>query len=285
MSAQKLRSVAEEICSTLGFAFGEFAGAGSFKETYLAVVAPDEKIALKIFDPSCCDLARAERELDAMRQSESARVAELKFWGIFECSGERYIYTAEEYFEGGTLTDRFGAGTLSASEVRELGSALAEALVELEPRDLVHRDIKPDNIMFRLDDPRAVLVDFGLVRDTSRSSLTPTFLPSGPGTPLYASPEQLNNDKHLIDWRTDQFCLGVVLGLCLTGRHPFWSEGMTDGQVVDRVARRARCPSAFAKAASREGLGAIPRMIEPWPVKRFETPVVLAGVLSEEALS
>jgi len=281
MSEPKLRFVAEGISKSLGFALGEFAGSGSFKETYRAVTASEEQVALKVFDPTRSDLARAERELEAMRQCNSPRVARLQLWGIHESEDKRYVYTTEEYFENGTLTDHLDGDTMPAAEVRQLGLALAEALAELEPRGLVHRDIKPDNIMFRSGDPLAVLVDFGLVRDTSRSSLTPTFLPSGPGTPMFASPEQLNNDKHLIDWRTDQFCMGVVLGLCLSGRHPFRSEGMTDGQVVGLVAERGRCPEVFAELAAGEGLDAITRMVELWPVKRFATPAALIEALVE----
>jgi hypothetical protein len=60
-------------------------------------------------------------------------------------------------------------------------------------------------------DPTPALVDFGLVRDLSETSLTASWLPRGPGTPLFASPEQLNNEKALIDWRSDQFSIGVIL--------------------------------------------------------------------------
>jgi len=282
LTPQKLRSVADEIAASLGWSVLEFAGSGSFKETYLAVTESNEKVALKVFDPACCDLARAERELNAMEQCESSRVAALRLWGVYETGNGQHVYAAEEFFEDGTLTDRLAAGVLPAREVRNLGTTLAEALAEIEPKGLVHRDIKPDNIMFRLDDPRAVLVDFGLVRDTTRSSLTPTFLPSGPGTPLFASPEQLNNDKLLIDWRTDQFCLGVVLAVSLTGHHPFWREGMTDGQVVDAVASRNRCSDEFAGTAQNEGLSLVCRMLEPWPIKRYSQPAALVSALAEE---
>jgi len=90
--------------------------------------------------------------------------------------------------------------------------------------DLVHRDIKPANIMFKEGLETPVLVDFGIVRDLAATSLTQTWSPIGPGTPFFASPEQLNNEKHLIDWRSDQFSLGVTLYFARTARHPYQLE-------------------------------------------------------------
>jgi serine/threonine protein kinase len=280
MLKPKLQGIAEEVSGKLALTLGAFAGGGSFKETYRALTSSDQVVALKVFDPSCSDLARAERELDAMKKCDSSRVAQLYEWGVVSSrDGIEHIYVIEEFFDGGTLTERLACGVLAPREVRLLGLALVQSLRELASHRLVHRDIKPDNIMFRSGDDLPVLVDFGLVRDTSRSSLTPTFLPSGPGTPFYASPEQLNNDKHLIDWRTDQFCLGVVLGYCLSGRHPYWRDGMNNGQVVSLVAERECCSSWFQEEAIKAGLGVITKMVEPWPVERFTTPDQLVEAL------
>jgi len=275
-----LQDIAEEVARKVDLSLGTFAGRGSFKETYRSLTSSGELVALKVFDPSSSDLDRAERELNAMKKCDSPGVAKLYEWGTVSSRNDiEHIYVIEEFFDGGTLADRLACGVLSPREVRLLGLALAQSLRELASHELVHRDIKPENIMFRSGDDLPVLVDFGLVRDTSRSSLTPTFLPSGPGTPFYASPEQLNNDKLLIDWRTDQFCLGVVLGYCLFGRHPYWKDGMSDGQVVSLVAERKRCSSRFREQTIEAGLKVITTMIEPWPVERFTTPDQLVKAL------
>ena len=126
--------------------------------------------------------------------------------------------------------------------------------------------------MFRHGSPDPVLVDFGLVRDLSQSSLTATWLPSGPGTPFFASPEQLNNDKAMIDWRSDQFSIGVIIGLLLTDVHPYQTDPANPNTAVYAVQMR-RGPSAeFRRAMEQRGAMAVVRMVSPWPVQRFTEP-------------
>jgi serine/threonine protein kinase len=140
---------------------------------------------------------------------------------------------------------------------------------------LVHRDIKPDNIMFRDNSDLPVLVDFGIVRDLSESSITQTWMPMGPGTPYYAAPEQLNNEKHMIKWRTDQFSLGIVLGICLTGNHPFGETGKSPNDAIIAVASRNKCSEEFKTKVIELGFEGIFKMIEPWPIGRYTTPAEL----------
>jgi serine/threonine protein kinase len=140
---------------------------------------------------------------------------------------------------------------------------------------LVHRDIKPANIMFESEDSPAILGDFGIVRDLTKSSLTHTYVASGPCTPYFAAPEQLNNDKALIDWRTDQFGLGTTLTVSHFGFHPYRAVGDEDGQSVVRVSSRSGPSAEFVDAASAEGLPVLAAMLSPWPVQRYRTPSLL----------
>ena len=87
-------------------------------------------------------------------------------------------------------------------------------------RSIVHRDLKPANIIIRPDGTPCI-IDFGIARFLDMESLTNTLSPSGPRTPLYASPEQMRNDKHLIDMRTDFFALGIVAMELFLGVHPY----------------------------------------------------------------
>src|SRR5207244_520254 len=99
-----------------------------------------------------------------------------------------------------------------------------------------------------------VIIDFGVVRDLADSSLTKTHLARGPGTPLYAPPEQLNNRKALIDWRSDQFSLGITLSYCAFGVHPYAQAGDVDTVVVDRVAAYQSPSAAWVDKACAAGL-------------------------------
>lgn len=270
-----LTPVAEEFGRSYSFTDITFQGQGAFKETFRAVNAAKTPVALKILQPAKCDLARSQREIEALQKCDSPLIARLYDYGKFHSAdGTDYYYSVEEYLDGGTLTPRLNP-TLAPDIVREYGRQLTEALSHLKDQNLVHRDIKPDNIMFRAGVDVPVLVDFGLVRDLSATSLTQTWLPQGPGTPYYAAPEQLNNEKHLIGWRTDQFSLGVVLGIGLTGRHPFTRPGMTLPQTVAAVAAREVCSDEFRVVARAAKLEGIIKMLAPWPVQRYANPTQL----------
>jgi len=234
-------------------------------------------VALKIFDPIKCNLSRAEREIEAMRRCDSPFIGKVYDWGeIRTDDSTSFLFLVEEYIPGGTLTERLRSTSPSVIQVCDYGSTLMRAVYHLKDNSLVHRDIKPDNIMFRSGgDDVPILVDFGLVRDLSCSSITPTHFQHGPGTPFFASPEQLNNEKSLIDWRSDQFSVGVVLCLCLTGSHPYQQPGQNKMQVVEQVYSRATFSALIFEKINEVGCGFLMKMVSPWPVERFAHPDLL----------
>lgn len=270
-----LSPIARLVCDRERFTFGALVGAGAFKQTFRATTAEGEPRALKVYDPRRMS-PRAEREVQAITRCNHPNIARFFSFAGIDVNGETFAYSVEEFLSGGTLTQAMSS-PMPAAKVRELAAPLIDAVAHIERLDLVHRDIKPDNIMFRRVDGAPVVVDFGLVRDLSRSSLTRDWLAQGPGTPFFASPEQLNNEKHLIDWRSDQFALGLVLGLCLTGRHPWAQQGFTDGQTVEAIAERAGPSPEFILAALSAGLSVLVTMVAPWPVERIRTPDELAA--------
>jgi serine/threonine protein kinase len=144
---------------------------------------------------------------------------------------------------------------------------------------LVHRDLKPDNIMFGHDTTEPVLVDFGIARHLHEISLTPTWAAMGPGTPLFTSPEQINNQKALIDWRSDQFSLGVVLSQCLIGRHPYQQDGDSQSDIVDRVIRRDGPSPAFLATIADYQWQPVARMVQPWNYQRYRFPAEMLSRL------
>lgn len=266
-----LAEVAQGFCATNGHQFIGAVGAGAFKETFHVVLATGEPQALKVYQPGFSP-ERTSRELSAMQRCSHANIGRLTAIAGFYHDGVQYLLSLEEFLSGGTLTSRLQCGLLRRTETRDIGGQLISAVAHIASRDLVHRDIKPDNILFRADGVTPVIVDFGLVRDLVDTSLTQTWLMRGPGTPFFAPPEQLRNEKTMIDWRSDQFSLGVVLTLSAFGFHPYQEDGALPGQIVERVAERGRQTARFVNAATQAGLPLLIRMTACWPVERFRTP-------------
>ncbi len=270
------KKIAEEFCRTRELVNITFVGKGAFKETFKVTSKDGLNLALKIADPEKISYRRSEREISALKRCDTPLIGKLHDFGEFKSqTNEKFLFFLEEYLDGGTLSDKIRHHTLSPGKVKEYAIALVQALDYLRRINLVHRDIKPDNIMFRGNSDVPVLVDFGLVRDLSESSITQTWMPVGPGTPYFASPEQLNNEKHLIKWRSDQFSLGIVLGICLTGNHPFGESNKPPNDAIIAVAQRKRCSNEFKAKIIELGLEGILKMIEPWPIRRHTTPAEL----------
>ena len=279
MSTPPLDDVAKALCQAHGYTLQRAAGHGAFKQTFLVQQADGTEVALKIYPPDAFD-ERSERETEAMLRCSHPNIAKLAEIATFDFGGQTHKYTLEEFISGGTLTERLRTqGLMSAADVKALAVPLIAAIANIASNGLVHRDLKPDNIMLRADGS-PVIVDFGLVRTLNRASLTPTWQPTGPGTPWFAAPEQLNNEKSLIDWRTDQFSLGVVLAHCLLERHPYAMVGDTPGQTVGRVGLRSGPDVDFIAAVRATGLDPLIRLVAPWPVGRFRTPADLAQAWS-----
>jgi serine/threonine protein kinase len=275
VSDDELKAVATRICASRGFTYSKTLGHGAFKETYLVADKAGGQFALKVVRASA-DPARVGREIDAMIRCKHPSISVLHACDLETVENRTYCWLLEEYLGGGTLADKLNAaGVLQIDEVKRLGGIFISALEYLRSMSLVHRDIKPENIMFRADGVTPVLVDFGLVRDLGDESLTHTWLVQGPGTPFYAAPEQLQNRKELIDWRTDQFSLGVVLGVCGFGRHPFAEVHEPKPRTVQKVIERGKATDEFVAWAKQQSLEALARMTAAWPVHRFRTPDLL----------
>lgn len=269
MPPPNLDLVAEQVCATLSATYVRPLGMGAFKSAYL-IERGTGHFALKIAAVAPGNQARFQRECDAQRDCTHTSIAVLYDAFAFSSDSVAFWVWIEEFLPCGTLQERRGNSLLSVSTVRSMGSALIGALAHLRSRNLVHRDIKPANIIFRTDaDP--VLTDFGIVRALDLPTLTHHFLPQGPGTPAYAAPEQLNNDLALIDWRTDQFGLALVLGESLLGYHPFSPEGDVH-QAISRVATRSPLPETTAQTLKALGFESMTRALAAWPVGRFRTP-------------
>lgn len=276
----ELSSVAEGICAVRAFEMVGLVGGGAFKDVFHVRDGSGASIALKIIRDPIGSL-RTQREIDAILRCDHPNIAKIFGRDRYSVDGQEFEFLLEEFIPGGTLTDRLTAGpALGLSELLEFGRTMIGAIAHLAELDLVHRDIKPDNIMYRENGRDPVLVDFGIVRDLGKSSLTPTYIPNGPGTPYFASPEQLTNDKELIDWRTDQFGLGIVLSMMMVGKHPFEVGGM---QAIENVIERRGPTTEIVDELKHAGLPCVARMVEVWPIGRYRSPEALMAAWDEQA--
>ncbi len=267
----RLNDVAVAFCATHGHEFVGQVGAGAFKETFHIVLATGQAQALKVYQPGFSP-ERTSRELSAMQRCSHPNIGRLSSISEFYHDGVQYLLSLEEFLAGGTLTTRVRERLLSVEETRAIGRQLVSAVAHIASHDLVHRDLKPDNILFRADGRTPVIVDFGLVRNLVDTSLTQTWLIQGPGTPFFAPPEQLRNEKAMIDWRSDQFSLGTLLTLAAFGFHPYEEDGATAQDVVERVRERRSQVARFLAIAKDSGMVVLTRMTAAWPVERFRTP-------------
>ncbi|MFD4218137.1 bifunctional serine/threonine-protein kinase/ABC transporter substrate-binding protein [Streptomyces griseus] len=198
-------------------------GAGGMGVVYLARSAGGTLVAVKVIraehaaDPGF--RARFRREAEAAARITGPWVVPVL--GADTEAHEPWLATA--FVPGPSLAEVVGAGgALPEATVRALGSRLAAALVAVHEAGLIHRDVKPGNVLLALDGPR--LIDFGIVRHEGATALTT----SGAviGTPGYLAPEQASAAP--LGPPCDVFSLGCVLGYAATGRPPFGAGGGAD---------------------------------------------------------
>jgi serine/threonine protein kinase len=253
----------------VGHAFVARVGSGAFKETFHVTLGDGGSRALKVHQPGF-SLERTTREIRAMERCEHPNIARLFSISEFLFEGSQHLLTLEEFLPGGTLSLRLQRARLTREETCGIALQLADAVAHIASIGLVHRDLKPDNILFR-EAVTPVIVDFGLVRDLADTSLTESWFLRGPGTPFFAPPEQLRNEKAMIDWRADQFSLGVLLSIAFWGLHPYQNEGSPSQHAVEQVAQRAAHAAWFTDAAKKADLDLLIKMTAAWPVDRFRT--------------
>lgn len=182
---------------------------------------------------------------DEARFSREARaVAELRHPGIVrvlevtEVDGLPVI--VREYIEGQPLDELLAEKCLEVRQAAVLIRQIAEALGHAHRRGIVHRDVKPANIIIDAEG-QPHLTDFGLAKHTESEDVTMTLEGQVLGTPAYMSPEQARGKQDLIGPHSDQFSLGVIFYELLTGERPFTgSRSMILEQVVERDPRSLR---------------------------------------------
>ncbi len=257
-----------DLASAAGYALNSFIAEGSFKWCYVATSLDTGcNVAFKVLKPGGV-ISRAQRELAARESCNHDGIAKCLGYGSKTLLGIEHSYVLEEYFPKGSLEARIRKSPQTPAQVKELGIALISAVAYLKTKRLVHRDIKPANIMIR-EDGAPVLTDFGIVRSLGDASLTQSNAPFGLGTIGFMPAEQYANEKNMIDWRADQYALGITLLIAFMAQHPL---GTTQQDVLETIAQRVAVPKSLIASCAAAGLPVLSKMISPWPVDRYHAP-------------
>ncbi len=254
-------------------------GAGGMGEVYRARdTRLGRDVAIKVLPDSVAShadrLARFEREARSIAALNHPNVVTL--YAIEEASGVRFL--SMELVEGQTLDRLVTPGGLPVPRVLDLATPLADALVAAHEKGVVHRDLKPGNVMVTRQG-RVKVLDFGLAKLASQDSgleATQAETVAAPistvgqavGTVPYMAPEQLRGEA--VDARTDLFSFGVMLFELVSGRRPF--GGATSAEVSSAILRDPPAPLEQVRTdLPRDVARIIGRCLEKDPERRFQT--------------
>src|SRR5216683_1083334 len=246
----------------------------------------DRTVAIKILPPQLSNdpvrKQRFEREAKTISSLNHPHICVLYDVG----SQDGLDYLVMECVEGETLAKRLEKGPLPLEQVLKYGTQIADALEKAHRSGVIHRDLKPGNIM--LTPTGAKLLDFGLAKPaaplTSLATLTATAAKQSPateqgaivGTFQYMSPEQIEGND--LDGRSDIFSLGAVLYEMLTGQRAF--QGKSQLSVASAILEKEPAPINRVKPLTPPALDhAIRRCLAKEPEERWQSAADLAGEL------
>ena len=254
-------------------------GRGSVGRVY-AAYDPNvgRRVALKVLVPPAAADARSDAVLRERFVTEARAAGGLDHPGIVvvhdaDVDPERDLaFIAMELLEGDSLANLLESGRLPAERACAIVAQVAEALDYAHERGVVHRDVKPANILIA-DDGRVKLADFGVAKVLAAShTVTGMIL----GSPAYMSPEQVKSE--VIDGRSDLFSLGVVLYECLYGARPFRGESMA-AVVHDICEAEPVFPRGLETGVSPALRAVVAMALSKDREKRFATGADLADAL------
>ena len=233
----------------------------------------DREVAIKVLPFSLA----FDKEFVERFQREARTSAKLEHPNIIPIyrvgKSGRIIYFVMKFLRGKPLSSILAArGSLPPAEIKRILAEVGRALAYAHKKEIVHRDIKPDNIMFD-EHGHAVVTDFGIAKAASGGKLTGTGMSIG--TPHYMSPEQAKAQP--LDGRSDIYSLGVVAYQCLTGSVPFDGE---DSFSIGYKHIMEEIPAPpLENPEKRQLFELIRKMMAKTPAQRFQNAEELVSVL------
>ena len=231
-------------------------GKGAMATVYKArQISLDRVVAIKVLPRKLSD----SPEFVDRFYKEGKAAAKLSHNNIVQaidvsCSPDGYHFFVMEYIEGKTLYDIMQEGhKFSEAEALDISIQMASALAHAHKRGLIHRDVKPKNIILA---PGGVakLTDLGLARATNDKLAAEAEAGKAYGTPYYISPEQIRGEVD-IDFRADIYSLGATIYHLLTGRPPF--EGDTPAAVMHKHLKQPLTPADHVNTSLSAGIGEV----------------------------
>ncbi len=222
---------------------------------------------------SLASLERIKREVGILESIQSPYFPMIYEFS-YDLDGNFVIW--EEYIDGQTLLE-CASDLVTEVAIIDFIIELVKGLSILWNKNIVHRDIKPENLLIR-NDNQLKIIDLGIAKNLDAESLTKTHLIMGPCTPVYASPEQLRNDKRAIDKRSDFFSIGILMATLLQRVHPFSPEiipgslGIIENILSDKY---------VIKTISSETKSIINKLLSNKPYNRYRTHKQLLIALEE----
>lgn len=255
-------------------------GKGGMASVFLLEGASGNKVAAKILDDTK-DVAH-EDKIRFVREANLAKSIVhknlIEVYDVGEDPDTGLCYILMEYVDGGSLEDRIAKskGPFSPIEAARIVRQVADVLEVARRKGVVHRDIKPGNVMFN-SEGEVKLADMGIARDLKNSdkSLTVTNASTMIGTPAYMAPEQVI-DSHNVDIRADIYALGIMFYEMLAGKRPTSGLDLMEiirraiaGEGVEDILKvKSDIPAPLAKL--------VMRMCEVDRKKRISTPIEIA---------
>lgn len=234
-------------------------------------------VAIKVLAPQLATNATARQRFQREARAAAAISHEhvVTIHAVDEAKGLPYLVM--QYVAGVSLQERLDkSGPLGVKEILRIGHQAACGLAAAHPQGLVHRDVKPANILLENGVERVKLTDFGLARVADDASLTQSGFVAG--TPQYMAPEQADGLR--VDHRADLFSLGSVLYAMSTGRPPF--RASTTAAVLRRVSEDEPRPVREINPEIPEWLEAIiSKLHAKEPADRFQSAADVAELLGE----
>jgi eukaryotic-like serine/threonine-protein kinase len=252
-------------------------GRGGFGLVYLA---RDEQLsrAVAVKVPHADRVARPEdAELYLAEARTVANLEHTHIVPVYDVGGtaEHPFFVVSKYIEGTDLARKIKESRLALGQAVQLVATVADALHYAHTKGLVHRDVKPGNILIDLDG-KPYLVDFGLALREEDIGKGPKFA----GTLPYMSPEQARGEGHRVDGRTDIFSLGIVLYELVVGRPPF--RGQTNMELLEQITtHEPRPPRQINDTIPKELERICLKALSKRPTERYTTALDLAHDLSD----